>query len=171
MEESVRRHRDEARETAPIRVAVVTVSDTRTENTDASGRCLRELLTGEGHEVARSEILPDDPERIRALVVTLADGGGIDVVLLTGGTGVSPRDHTFEAVSGAFDRPLPGFGELFRMLSFAEIGAAAMLSRAVAGIRGRTAVFALPGSPAAVRLAMTKLILPELRHLVHQMRG
>lgn len=153
-----------------IRCAVVTVSDTRGVSTDRSGALIRELLFAAGHETKFHEIVPDDPERIGELVRAYAGGGGVDAVLLNGGTGISPRDQTIETLRALLDRELPGFGELFRMLSWEEIGAAAMLSRAVAGHIGRVAVFSMPGSSGAVRLAMEKLILPELGHVIQQLR-
>ena len=153
---------------APVTVAVVTVSDTRTEATDESGRLARARLLAAGHRVARSEIVPDEPERIRALLAELAESE-VEVVLLSGGTGISRRDRTFEAVSALLERTLPGFGELFRSLSFSEVGPAAMLSRATAGVyRGRLVV-SMPGSADAVRLALDRLILPELNHLVWEL--
>jgi len=151
--------------------AVLTVSDTRTEATDRGGPLVAELLTAAGHAVLDKAIIPDDPTVMREKLAALAARDDVDAVLLTGGTGISPRDQTFETLSELITRPLPGYGELFRMLSFEEVGAAAMLSRAVAGLIGQTIVFSMPGSPAAVRLAMEKLILPELGHLASQARG
>ncbi len=151
---------------AAIRCAVVTVSDTRTEETDSSGAAIRELLAGAGHEVVRYAIVPDEPERIRALIGEIRAAGAARAVIVNGGTGISRRDRTFEAVSALLDKKLDGFGELFRSLSYAEIGSAAMLSRAVAGLSGELVIFSVPGSSAAVRLAMEKLILPELGHVV-----
>ena len=167
--QSTEQHREEAADLPPCRVAVLTVSDTRTEATDMSGAIIRELIAAAGHEVVAYTISPDEPERIAQWVRSMADGGKVDAVLLNGGTGISPRDGTFEAVSGLMERTLPGFGELFRMLSWEEVGAASMLSRAVAGLRGRTLIFSMPGSSNAVRLAMEKLIVPELAHLVFEM--
>lgn len=163
---SHRSHRDQARDT-PVRCAVLTISDTRTETTDGSGTLIRERLGEQGHEVASSHVLPDDPPAIRARLESLA--GTVDVVLLNGGTGISHRDTTFEAVSALLEKTLPGFGELFRMLSYEEIGAAAMLSRAVAGVYRNTVIFSMPGSTGAVRLALDRLILPEMRHLVWEL--
>ena len=152
-------------------MAVLTVSDTRTPETDKSGARLRQLLADEGHMLAAYEILRDEPQAIGALVASWCASGTIDVVLTNGGTGIGPRDGTFEAIAALIERPLPGFGELFRMLSWSEVGPAAMLSRACAGVRGRTLIFSMPGSTNAVEVAATKLILPELRHLVLEMRG
>jgi molybdenum cofactor biosynthesis protein B len=160
-------HRRLARD-APVTCALVTVSDTRTAATDEGGRLMRERLEAAGHRVDSATIVPDEPERIRALLAQLVEGQA-EVVLLSGGTGISRRDRTFEAVSGLLEKTLPGFGELFRALSFAEVGPAAMLSRATAGVyRGRLVV-SMPGSPAAVRLAMDQLIVPELSHLAWEL--
>lgn len=163
-------HRKHTPGPGEIRVAVITVSDTRTPETDVGGRTARELCAAAGLAVADPAIVPDDAQAI-ATALRARVAGGADVVLLTGGTGVARRDVTVEAVSPLLDKPLPGFGELFRALSFAEIGPAAMLSRACAGTLGATAVFLLPGSPAGVRLALERLILPELPHLVGLVRG
>jgi molybdenum cofactor biosynthesis protein B len=163
-------HRAEGPKRAAVRVGVITVSDTRTPENDEGGKLARELCEGAGYVVAAGAIVPDDPERIAAKVRALVGEGGVDAVLLTGGTGLSPRDSTPEAVAPLLDKTLPGYGELFRALSFAEIGAAAMLSRAAAGSIGAVAVFTLPGSPAGVRLALEKLIIPELGHVVGQLR-
>lgn len=151
-----------------VRCAVITVSDTRTLETDTGGRAVVERLTAAGHAVVERHLVPDEPDRMRALLVALCDRGDLDAVLLTGGTGITRRDQTYETVCGLFTKPLPGYGELFRMLSYQEIGAAAMLSRAVGGLVGRTVVLTMPGSPAAVRLAMEQVILPELGHLVRE---
>jgi molybdenum cofactor biosynthesis protein B len=145
---------------------VITVSDTRTLADDTGGALVCELLEGTGQRVVFRELVKDDAEAIRAALQTALATADCAAVILTGGTGVAPRDVTPEAVAPLLDRPLPGFGELFRQLSFAEIGAAALVSRAVGGLAGGKPVFALPGSRAAVRLALEKLILPELGHLV-----
>jgi molybdopterin adenylyltransferase len=157
-------HRAHGRRSA--RCLVVTVSDTRTLDDDSSGRRASELLCDAGHRVAEREIVRDDRAAITTLVRAGVANPEIDAIVLTGGTGVAPRDVTVEAVSKLLDKELPGFGELFRTLSFAEIGTAAMLSRAVAGIIGQTAVFALPGSTKAVELGVERLIAPELGHIV-----
>ena len=161
---------DEHRRRGPAQVgtAVVTVSDTRTPATDRSGKLIQRLLTKARHTVLDYRILPDDPPRIRRTLRSLGRDPRIQAVILTGGTGVSPRDRTFEAVQGLLTRKLEGFGEIFRMLSYREVGSAAFLSRALAGIYRDKAVFALPGSEKAVRLAMEKLILPELGHLAYE---
>lgn len=151
-----------------IRCAVITVSDTRTIETDTGGRAVSESLIAAGHAVVERLIVPDEPQRIAPLLQQLCDRDDVDAVLLTGGTGITRRDQTYETVSGLLTKPLPGYGELFRMLSFQEIGTAAMLSRAVGGLVGQTIVLTMPGSPAAVRLAMAQIILPELGHLVRE---
>ena len=153
---------------ARVRCFILTVSDTRTLDTDTSGRAIAELLSGAGHEVAGSAIVKDEPADVIRLVSDQL--GVVDVVITTGGTGLTSRDSTYEALASLLEKRLDGFGELFRMLSYQDIGSAAMMSRAVAGTARRTFVVALPGSEAAVRLAMEKLLLPELRHVVQQMR-
>lgn len=149
-----------------VRCALITVSDTRTEETDVGGRTIAAQLAAAGHTVESYEILRDEPATIAARVRRLAADKGCHAILLTGGTGLSARDTTYEAVMELLDKRLEGFGELFRMLSYEQVGAAAMLSRAVAGLSDNTVVFAMPGSPKAVLLAMEKLIIPELGHLV-----
>jgi molybdenum cofactor biosynthesis protein B len=155
---------------ASVAVHVVTVSDTRTLDTDASGRVIVELLEAAGHRIAGRTLLRDDPDQVRARVDALATEGEVEVVITTGGTGITSRDGTFEAVDGLLTKRLPGFGELFRALSYQQIGAAAMLSRATAGLVGSTVVMVLPGSQHAVRLAMEELVLPEIGHLVREAR-
>lgn len=150
--------------------AVITVSDTRTLETDTGGQTIVDLLTAAGHVVRAREIIPDEPARMRPLLERFRDDPEIDVILLTGGTGLTSRDQTYETVSNFLTKPLPGYGELFRILSYAEIGAAAMLSRATGGLAGRTVVLTMPGSRAGVQLAMEKVILPELGHLVREAR-
>jgi molybdenum cofactor biosynthesis protein B len=147
------------------------VSDSREARTDASGAEIRRLLFGAGHSVLRSEIVPDEPDRIAEVVKRWAVSGEIEAIVVNGGTGLAPRDRTYEALEPLLDRRIDGFGELFRFLSFGEIGPAAMLSRAAAGVIGATVVFALPGSTAGCRLALEKLVLPELGHIVHQIRA
>ena len=163
---------DAHRATAPdcVRCVVLVISDTRTLDTDTGGRAIAELLTAAGHQVVDRRVLKDDPGPVADLVRELATSEIADAVITTGGTGITHRDSTFEAIDGLLDKRLPGFGELFRMLSFEQVGAAAMLSRACAGTCGRLIVLALPGSEKAVRLAMTRLILPELGHLVSEIR-
>lgn len=163
---------DDHKRDAPARVRcmVLTVSDTRTEQTDTSGRAIADLLTGAGHVVASHTIVKDDPGLIRETLESALAEGTIDAIVTTGGTGITARDSTYEAVSSLLEKRLDGFGELFRMLSYQQIGSAAMMSRATAGlVRGRI-VIALPGSEAAVRLAMDRLVLPELGHMVQQAR-
>ncbi len=152
------------------RVHVLTISDTRTPEDDESGRLCAALALGAGHRVVGHDILPDDPKRVQTRVLVIAGSGACDAILLNGGTGISPRDTTYEAVAGILTRRLDGFGEIFRMLSFAEIGPPAMASRAVAGVCGDVLLFSMPGSTKAVKLAMEKLIAPELGHLVGEMR-
>lgn len=158
----------EHREKAPrsLSLAVITVSDTRTPETDDSGRLIAELCRAAGHIVRSHQIVPDEPDRVRDELHRALERADVQVVLVDGGTGLSPRDRTFEAIAGMLDRRIDGFGELFRALSYQQIGAAAMLSRAVAGLSRGKPVFSMPGAPAAVRLAMEKLILPELGHIV-----
>jgi molybdenum cofactor biosynthesis protein B len=153
-----------------VRCFVLTVSDTRTPDTDTSGRAIANLLSGSGHSVAGRAIAKDEPAEVRAIVERELASQDVDVIISTGGTGITSRDSTYEAIDGLLEKRLDGFGELFRMLSYEDIGSAAMMSRATAGlVRGRI-VIALPGSEGAVRLAMEKLIIPELRHLVQQAR-
>ena len=149
---------------------VLTVSDTRTAETDTSGRAIRELLEAAGHDVIASALVPDDPAQVTTIVTRQLTDPTTRVIITTGGTGITSRDGTFEAVDRLFDKRLTGFGELFRMLSFDEIGSAAMMSRAAAGTVGSRAIFVLPGSESAVRLAMTRLIVPELGHIAQQLR-
>ena len=155
---------------ASVRCAVITVSDTRTLETDTGGKAVIDHLTAAGHVVVSREIIPDEPERMRPLLQSLAVQGDLDAILLTGGTGITSRDQTFETVSSLLTKPLPGYGEVFRMLSYQDIGPAAILSRAVGGLIGRKVVLTMPGSPAAVRLAMEKIIVPEFSHLVREAR-
>jgi molybdenum cofactor biosynthesis protein B len=152
-----------------VRVAVVTVSDTRTEADDASGAAIVDLLRGAGHAVTERRILPDDPDAVRGALIELLHEPDCEAVLVNGGTGIARRDTTYEAVAGLLDKRLDGFGELFRSLSFAEIGSAAMISRAVGGVASGRLLFSMPGSTAAVRLAMERLILPELAHLIREL--
>jgi molybdenum cofactor biosynthesis protein B len=166
MSESVEQHRAAA--PSAVRCAVITISDTRTLQTDTSGAHIAALLEQNGHELVARSLVPDDPDRLGPLLSEYAADAHVQAVLITGGTGISPRDLTYETVSEALTKPIPGFGELFRMLSFSEIGAAAMLSRAVAGLIDSTLIVVMPGSRAAVDLAMQRLVLPELGHLVRE---
>lgn len=156
-------HRQDA--VADVPTLVVTVSDTRTLETDKGGALVAERLREAGHSVVDRMIVPDEPDRIRDVVAEALVSEGVRAVVLTGGTGVAPRDRTPETVQPLLEREIPGFGELFRMLSYEEIGSAALLSRAVAGLSSGRVVFVIPGSSGAVRLALEKLILPELGHL------
>ncbi len=166
---SVEQHRSAAG--APsFGFAVITASDSRTAREDRSGPLVGELAAAAGHGVVEARLVADEAEALRAAVEAALAQSAVDVVVVTGGTGLAPRDVTLEAVSPLFDKTIDGFGELFRRLSYDEIGPAAMLSRAAAGITRGRALFLLPGSPAAVRLAMEKLILPELAHLLAQAR-
>ena len=151
-----------------VRCAVLTVSDTRAPETDISGRTIVDLLESASHVVAKRQILRDNPKDVHEAV--LAQIGGVDAIITTGGTGITSRDSTYEAVADLFEKRIDGFGELFRMLSYPEIGSAAMMTRACAGVARGTAIFILPGSEHAVRLAMTKLILPEIGHVVRELR-
>ena len=151
-----------------VRCFIVTVSDTRTEETDTGGRAIADLLTAGGHDVAGRAIVKDDPDLVRGTIERQLANPDIQVIITTGGTGITSRDSTYEAVSGLMQKRLDGFGELFRMLSYQQIGPAAMMSRACAGLVAGHIVVSLPGSEAAVRLAMEKLVIPELGHLVQQ---
>ncbi|MGE5360403.1 MAG: MogA/MoaB family molybdenum cofactor biosynthesis protein [Bacteroidales bacterium] len=153
---------------ASVSVYILTVSDTRTEETDTSGRAIAEALEAGGHQVWARAIVRDEPADVRAKVAAQLENPGVQAIITTGGTGISARDSSFEAIDALLEKRLDGFGELFRMLSYQEIGAAAMLSRASAGLAKRKIVISLPGSEHAVRLAMEKLILPELGHLVRE---
>jgi len=161
----------EHRALAPTAVAcfVLTVSDTRSEQTDKSGQAIRSMLQEAGHTVTGHAIVPDDPATVTAAIREQLASPSTRAVITTGGTGITSRDGTFEAVDQLFEKRLDGFGELFRMLSFEDVGPAAMLSRATAGTVGRAVVFILPGSEAAVRLAMSRLIVPELGHIAQQL--
>ena len=157
-------HKSQAEDS--IGCVVITASDTRTEETDESGKLIRTLLAEAGHTLAGYAILKDEPADIAAHVRAQLGRPGVQAILVNGGTGVSTRDSTFEAIDALLEKRLPGFGEIFRHLSYLEIGSSAMLSRATCGVAQGCAVFSVPGSVSAVRLAMTKLILPELAHLV-----
>ena len=154
---------------ASVRCFVLTVSDTRTPQNDTSGLAIRDLLVTGGHQIVGFRIVRDDPSELTSAVREQVADDRVQVIITTGGTGITSRDGTFEAIDDLLDKRLDGFGELFRMLSFEEIGAAAMLTRAIAGTVDRKAIFVLPGSEHAVRLALTRLILPELGHVVQQL--
>ena len=151
-----------------VRCFIVTVSDTRTETTDTSGRAIADLLTAAGHVVSGRTIVKDEAELVRGTLERQLANADVQAIITTGGTGITARDSTYEVVSGLLQKRLDGFGELFRMLSFEQIGPAAMMSRACAGIVAGHIVISLPGSEAAVRLAMERLVIPELGHLVEQ---
>ncbi len=164
-------HRAHAETVPSLRCGVLTISDTRTEETDTSGHLIKSLLTNEGHSVTRYQIVRDDLWAVRRVFTLWVTDDEVDVIITTGSTGVAPRDVAFEAIAPLLEKRLEGFGELFRQLSFAEIGSAALMSRALAGVANGKPVFCLPGSPHACQLALQKLILPELRHLVWTVRG
>ena len=168
MSRAVNEHRADA--PGALSLAVMTVSDTRTVETDTSGALIVTMAEGHGHRIVERVIVPDEPARMIPLLRDFSSRGGIDAILVTGGTGISPRDQTYETVSALLTKPLPGYGELFRMLSYAEIGSACILSRAVGGLIGDVVILVMPGSRAAVELAMGKIILPELPHLVREAR-
>lgn len=154
-----------------VKCMIVTVSDTRDEETDKSGKLIRTYLKTKNHVITEYRIVSDDKEWIQDAAEFGIQNEEIDVVLFNGGTGIASRDVTIESLTPLFDKEITGFGELFRMLSYTEdIGSGAMLSRAVAGVKGRTAIFALPGSSGAVKLGMEKLIMPELNHVVQQLQ-
>jgi molybdenum cofactor biosynthesis protein B len=164
--ESSQHHKKQASRKGPVTVAVVTVSDTRTEETDVNGRYLRGAIESAGHTVHSTRIVRDEPDQVEAALDSLAADSSVQAILFNGGTGVSQRDRTYDVLARKLEKTLPGFGEIFRMLSWEQVGSAAMMSRAAAGVyRGRIVV-STPGSPAAVKLAWEKLIAPELEHMV-----
>ncbi|MDB4951082.1 MAG: moaB [Gemmatimonadetes bacterium] len=160
-------HHRAAAERGPVRLAVVTVSDSRTAETDVNGRFLHEAAEAAGHVVAAYRVIRDEPAEVEAALDEAA--GAAQVAVFNGGTGIARRDTTYDALSRRLEKTLPGFGELFRMLSWEQVGAAAMLSRATAGVYRGCVVFSVPGSPAAVRLAWERLIAPELEHLAWEL--
>jgi molybdenum cofactor biosynthesis protein B len=163
-ENSPDQHRRSAREQGALRIAIVTVSDTRTPETDKNGIWLQEQIRQQGHQVVAYELVKDDPSAIDGVLERLL-ATDAQVLLFNGGTGIAPRDNTYDALAGRLQKVMPGFGELFRMLSYQDVGAAAMLSRAIAGVVEGRVLFSMPGSHGAVRLAWEKLISPELHHL------
>ena len=165
---SVTEHRQQS--PTSVACAVITVSDTRTPDADTSGQAIVALLEAAGHVVVSRSLVPDDPARIGERLESALADHNVQVVITTGGTGISRRDGTYEVVTRRLEKTLDGFGELFRMLSYHQVGPAAMLSRACAGLASGRIVIALPGSEAAVRLAMEKLVIPELGHLVREAR-
>jgi molybdopterin adenylyltransferase len=153
-----------------VTCAVITVSDTRNPETDKSGQMIQQLLMAADHVVGVYKIIKDEPTQIQAQIELLGNNTNLDVIICNGGTGIAPRDTTYDAIEKLLEKTLPGFGELFRFLSYQEIGSRAIASRAVAGVYHNKLIFSLPGSSNAVRLGMEKLILPEMAHLVSQMR-
>lgn len=168
MDDAVAQHR--ASSMKSLNLVVLTVSDTRTISNDASGALIVEIAEAAGHRIVERQIVPDEPDQMRPLLQAYSERSDLHAVLVTGGTGISARDQTYETVSSLLTKPLPGFGELFRMLSYAEIGPACLLSRAVGGLMNQLVILVMPGSMAAVHLAMSKIIGPELPHMVREAR-
>lgn len=166
MSDSVKEHKAAAK--ASVKLAIVTVSDTRTLETDTSGLLIDQISTQSGHEVAWRKIVRDEPAEIQNVIAESQSDPSIQAILITGGTGISPRDQTVETLEKLFTKSIPGYGELFRWLSYQEIGPSCILSRATAGLIGHQVVLLMPGSRAAVKLAMEKIIVPELPHLVRE---
>lgn len=166
---SVHEHKEKAKKS--VRCYVVTVSDTRDESTDTSGLTIKQFLTGDGHQTTGYRIVKDEPADIAALLEEALGKSDVDAVIVNGGTGIAPRDGTYEIVSRFLEKKLDGFGEVFRYLSYLDIGSAAIMSRAAAGTARGKVLISLPGSKGAVTLAMKKLILPEIRHMVSQLQG
>ena len=166
---SVHEHKEKARKS--IRCFVITVSDTRDETTDTSGQTIKQFLSNDGHQTTGYRIVKDEPVQIEALLNEALGGAEVDAVIVNGGTGIAPRDGTYEVVSRFLEKKLDGFGEVFRYLSYLDIGSAAIMSRAAAGSARGKILISLPGSKGAVTLAMEKLILPEIRHMVSQLQG
>jgi molybdenum cofactor biosynthesis protein B len=162
-------HEHKANAPRSIGCWVLTISDTKTRETDTSGTLIRELLGGGGHQVVGFEIVRDEPAEVQRVIREACGNAAVQAVIMTGGTGITSRDSTFDAVEAMLEKRLPGFGELFRMLSYQEVGGAAMLSRAQMGIARGRIIVSLPGSPNACRLALEKLLLPELGHLVREL--
>lgn len=162
---STEQHKAIAHKLGPVSVAVVTVSDTRTRANDTGGDLIEQRVTAGGHSVVYRDIVKDEPEQISALLNKIVSETPAQLILFTGGTGIAPRDTTYDVIARLIEKPMPGFGELFRMLSFAEVGAAAMLSRATAGTYKGRVILSMPGSPNAVQVAMDRLIMPEIEHL------
>ena len=166
---SVHEHKEKGKKS--VRCFVITVSDTRDESSDTSGQTIKQFLTDEGHQTTGYRIVKDEPLDIKALLEQALAQNDVDAVIVNGGTGISPRDGTFEVVDRFLEKKLDGFGELFRYLSYLDIGSAAIMSRAAAGTARGKVLISLPGSKGAVALAMKKLILPEIRHMVSQLQG
>ena len=153
-----------------VNCAVITVSDTRNQETDKSGQIIKKLLADSNHQIVDYDILKDEPTKIKVKIINLAQNSQLDVLIFNGGTGIAPRDNTYDAISSLLDKTIPGFGELFRYLSYQEIGSRAIASRATAGVYRNKLLFSLPGSSNAVKLAMSELIIPEITHLVKQLK-
>jgi len=151
-----------------VNCAVITVSDTRNLETDKSGQIIKKLLTDANHQIIAYDIVKDEPIAIKLKIFKLAENSPLDVVIFNGGTGIAPRDTTYDAISSLLEKTLPGFGELFRYLSYQEIGSRAIASRATAGVYQNKLIFSIPGSTNAAKLAISELILPEITHLVKQ---
>lgn len=166
---SVAEHKEKGQKS--VRCFVVTVSDTRDETTDTSGQTIKSLLASEGHSTPHYRIVKDEPDQIKALLDEALARGDVEAVIVNGGTGIAPRDGTYEVVSRLLEKKLDGFGEIFRYLSYLDIGSAAIMSRAAAGTARGKVLISLPGSRGAVTLAMEKLVLPEIRHIVSQLQG
>lgn len=166
---SVHEHKERGKKS--IRCYVITVSDTRNEATDTSGQAIKKLLADEGHQAAGYRIVKDEPAQIESVLNEALGQHDLDAVIVNGGTGIAPRDGTYEVVSRYLEKKLDGFGEIFRYLSYQDIGSAAIMSRAAAGTARGKILISLPGSKGAVILAMEKLILPEIRHMVSQLQG
>lgn len=166
---SVHEHKERAKKS--IRCFVITVSDTRDESTDASGQAIKKYLNDEGHQSAGYRIVKDEPAEIEAVLEHSLGSDDVEAVIVNGGTGIAPRDGTYEVVSRFLEKKLDGFGEIFRYLSYLDIGSAAVMSRAAAGTARGKILISLPGSKGAVTLAMEKIILPEIRHMVSQLQG
>ncbi len=166
---AVHEHKNKAHRT--VQCAIITLSDTRDETTDKSGKRIKDLLAEQNQPVTSYQILKDEPDQITAAVRDLLAQPDVDVIITNGGTGIAPRDTTFEAIQGLLEKEIPGFGEMFRMLSYEDIGPAAMLTRATAGVAQGKVIISLPGSTGAVELGMTKLVLPELGHMLFLLRG
>lgn len=166
---SVHEHKERAKRS--VRCWVITVSDTRDESTDTSGQTIKRYLADEGHQATGYQIVKDEPAQIEALLAEALATSEVEAVIVNGGTGIAPRDGTYEVVSRFLDKKLDGFGEIFRYLSYLDIGSAAIMSRAAAGTARGKVLISLPGSQGAVTLAMEKLILPEIRHMVSQLQG
>ena len=165
---SANEHRQKATNQGSVPIAIVTVSDSRTPETDTSGQLIRSLAEAAGHQIVDYRIVKDEPDQVAKALADFA-AGLARLIIFNGGTGISQRDRTYDVISKVLEKPLPGFGEIFRMLSYEQVGAAAMLSRATAGVYQGRVVFSMPGSPNAVQLAMEKLILPEIQHLAWEL--